>query len=194
MRNPFVVASVVVVLGAAGCGSGGSSKGSIPVKTITEPNRTVTYTENSSSMESTIHCAKPSVGCEAATSDRVVVREPVRDARREDVLVFKTPGTQPVCGTSHAGEVFLERLIGLPGDTVRENAHGVIYINGKKLNEPYVQHRLEDTKNFSGTWRVPEGEYFFMGDNRAESCDSRVWGAVPAANLIGTVEQILRHG
>ncbi len=86
----------------------------------------------------------------------------------------------------------MKRLIGLPGDTVYEDKQGFIWINGKKLDEPYVQpqRRLEDARNndYSGrTWHVPKGDYFFMGDNRGESCDSRRWGAVPRGNLIGKV-------
>jgi signal peptidase I len=45
--------------------------------------------------------------------------------------------------------------------------------------------KFRDTQ--TGTWHVPKGQYFFMGDNRAQSCDSRQWGSVPRDNLIGTV-------
>ena len=146
------------------------------------------YRIPSSSMEPTLHCAKPSPGCEAHFSDRVLANRFIfhfRDPKRGEVIVFKTPGDKPVCGTSHAHEVFVKRLIGLPGDHVSENA-GIVYINNVRLDEPYVKPSRRD-QNPPESWIVPKGEYFFMGDNRAESCDSRVWGSVPRKNLIGEV-------
>jgi signal peptidase I len=44
-----------------------------------------------------------------------------------------------------------------------------------------------DSEHYDKTWRVPKGDYFMIGDNRGRSCDSRSWGAVPPANLIGPV-------
>lgn len=76
----------------------------------------------------------------------------------------------------------MKRLIGLPGETVSEHA-GVISIDGKPLHENYVLGRAQDRT--VGTWRVPKGHYFFAGDDRSHSCDSRMWGSVPRAGLIG---------
>lgn len=146
------------------------------------------YRIPSSSMEPTLHCAKPASGCEAHYSDRVLANRFIyhfRDPKRGEVIVFKTPGDKPVCGTTHAHEVFVKRLIGLPGDHVSEQ-NGIVYINNVRLNEPYVKPDRRD-QNPPESWNVPKGEYFFMGDNRAQSCDSRVWGPVPRANLIGEV-------
>jgi signal peptidase I len=146
------------------------------------------YRIPSSSMEPTLHCARPSAGCEAHFSDRVLANRFIyrfRDPRRGEIIVFKTPGNSPVCGTTRAHEVFVKRLIGLPGETVSER-DGIVYINNVRLNEPYIQASRRD-HNPPGSWVVPKGQYFFMGDNRAQSCDSRVWGAVPRANLIGEV-------
>jgi len=91
------------------------------------------------------------------------------------------------------GGTFIKRVIGVSGDTVHEDHKGFIEINGKRLTEPYLSadRRLADTAHFGQTWHVPNGNYF-MGDNRAQSCDSRVWGSVPARNVIGPVTKIIR--
>jgi signal peptidase I len=146
------------------------------------------YRIPSSSMEPTLHCARPGQGCEARLSDRVLANRFIyhfRDPHRGEIVVFNTPkAAQEMCGASGT---FVKRLIGLPGDTVTEKNGGNVYINGKKLNEPYIKPDRRARDSTTGTWRVPQGEYFFMGDNRGESCDSRRWGSVPRKNLIGKV-------
>ena len=107
-------------------------------------------------------------------------------------MVFQAPPkADQVCG----GGVYIKRLIGLPGETVHEDGSGFIYINGKQLKEPYLRRdlRLGDSVHFDKTWRVPKSDYFFMGDNRGMSCDSRNWGPVPGGNILGKVVKIERH-
>jgi signal peptidase I len=152
------------------------------------------YKIPTSSMEPTLHCARPGAFCEAGTSDRVLAcRFCYRfwSPQRGDVIVFSTPALAAAdCG---AGGTFVKRLIGLPGDTVREDRDGFIYVNGKKLTEPYVsaaarkQDVTQNPSHVNATWKVPQGHYFFMGDNRAHSCDSRLWGSVARSALIGKV-------
>src|SRR5258708_38776934 len=92
-------------------------------------------------MRQTRHCARPSAGCEAHFSDRVLANRFIyrfRDPKRGEIIVFKTPGTKPVCGTEHAGEVFVRRLSGLPGEHVSER-DGDSYINNVLLHEPCIQ-------------------------------------------------------
>ena len=148
------------------------------------------YRIPSSSMEPTLHCARDASGCEARFSDRVLANRFIyrfRDPRRGEIVVFETPpAARQRCG---AGGTFVKRLIGLPGDRVElrnEGGSSYVYINGKKLDEPYIEPDRRDTRG-AETYNVPRGQYFMMGDNRSQSCDSREWGTVPRKNLIGKV-------
>jgi signal peptidase I len=148
------------------------------------------YRIPSSSMEPTLHCAKPAGGCESRFSDRVLANRFIyrfRDPERGEIVVFETPpAARQRCG---AGGTFVKRLIGLPGDRLElrnEGGSSYVYVNGKKLDEPYIQQGRRDSRG-AESWDVPQGQYFMMGDNRSQSCDSREWGTVPRKNLIGKV-------
>ena len=148
------------------------------------------YRIPSSSMEPTLHCAKPASGCEARFSDRVLANRFIyhlRDPHRGEIVVFDTPDAARVkCG---AGGTFVKRLIGLPGETVEvrlQPGEGYVFINGKKLDEPYIEPERRSTEEF-GPATVPKNSYFMMGDNRSQSCDSRDWG-------IGAARQPDRQG
>jgi signal peptidase I len=95
--------------------------------------------------------------------------------KRGDVIVLEAPN-------GNEGD-FIKRVIGLPGDTV-EVIQGAVYVNGVKLDEPYVKrsftYSLEKTT-------VPEDSYFVLGDNRDVSNDSHRWGTLSGENIIGKV-------
>lgn len=144
-------------------------------------------------MEPTLHCARPGLGCEGTASDEVVAESPVRQVERGDVVVYESPALAASrCGS---GGKLLHRVIGLPGERLElryEGGLSYVYINGKKLDEPYIGPNRRDARG-PETFLIPKGEYFVMGDNRSQSCDSREWGTVPAANLVGRVVQVVRR-
>jgi len=154
------------------------------------------YRIPSSAMEPTLNCAGPGIGCLGSTEDRVLACRlclVFGSPSRGDIEVFTTPpAAANACGE---GGTFVKRVIGLPGETVREDDKGFISIRGPdstqwtRLDEPYVsaQARRLDTGHPNQTWKVPKGSYFMVGDNRSASCDSRQWGSVPNGDLIGPV-------
>lgn len=108
---------------------------------------------------------------------------------RFDVIVFHATPTDD----------YVKRIIGLPGDTIRYH-NDQLYVNGKKVAEPYLKQNkaalpagVDLTQNFSlknmeGTYRVPKGKLWVMGDNRRNSEDSRYFGFVDERKVVGKVQ------
>ncbi|MEP6973580.1 MAG: signal peptidase I [Actinomycetota bacterium] len=143
----------------------------------------------------------PSMERTLITGDRVLVNKVpyyFHDPRRGDIIVFSNPNPEATPSRGLVGgflhwlfqglgfqqpenEDFIKRVIGLPGDVV-EGKHGSVYVNGVKLNEPYL---TQNTQPFPAK-TVPAGKLFVMGDNRGNSLDSRFGlGYVPIDNVIG---------
>lgn len=126
---------------------------------------------------------------------------PYTDVKRGDIIVFRWP--------PDISQNYVKRVIGVPGDRIRLENKKLI-LNGRLIDEPYVQHidtRMEPYRdNFpaepwgpvtprgirmlaehtrAGELLVPQGHYFALGDNRDNSLDSRYWGFVPRANIMG---------
>lgn len=130
------------------------------------------------SMESTIH-----------DDDKVLLLKPVKNFRHGDIVVFKS-GT---FGGDGNERYFIKRIIGLPGDTVeiiKDPEDGVFYVwrNGEKLVEEYIGSAM---KAEMPRVVVPEGQFFYMGDNRGNSTDSRALGCRSFESILGRV--LLRY-
>jgi signal peptidase I len=108
------------------------------------------------------------------------------DPQRGDIVVFYPP---------FAGPVLIKRIVGLPGETISLK-DGAVYVDGRRLDEPYV--RVVDgapvpSEPFSNgqpwslqePYTVPADNYFVMGDNRVDSGDSREFGPVQRAQMVG---------
>jgi len=91
---------------------------------------------------------------------------------RGDIIVFRS--------TTVADLDLVKRVIGLPGDKV-EVRNGKVILNGQTLSEAYINA----APNYYGTWKVPDGYLFVLGDNRNDSSDSHQWGYLPQQNIIG---------
>ncbi len=137
---------------------------------------------------------------------------PVGEPQRGDVFVFRYPN--PEHDPKKEGIDYIKRVIGLPGDEIKYQ-NKTLFINGKEIPQTYVgpfigsgdegrkmagaevddemipgatHHLLKSSMLMAGregTWHVPPGHYFAMGDNRDNSEDSRYWGFVPEQNVIG---------
>lgn len=99
------------------------------------------------------------------------------------------------CPVAQAGaqqQAFIKRLVGMPGDRFKL-IKGEVWINGKRLDEPYINQYPSCADpalavigcTFAREFTIPPGMYYFLGDNRARSDDSRYWGPIPQENLIG---------
>ncbi|ANK60779.1 signal peptidase I [Loigolactobacillus backii] len=131
----------------------------------------------------------PSMEPNFMNNDRVLVWRHSK-LERGDVVILHAPD----------GSMYIKRIIGMPGDTVRSK-NDTMYVNGKKLSEPYLANYKEQqaanndglfTDNFSlnslfHRKTVPKGEYFVMGDNRPISKDSRMIGFIPRGKIQGKV-------
>jgi signal peptidase I len=111
-------------------------------------------------------------------TDKVTYR--FNEPQRGDVIVFKAP--------TNDGEEFIKRIIALPGESVKVE-NGKIFVNDGQLNEMYINNAMATR---GGTFlsdgesvKVPDAEYFVLGDNRPYSSDSRTWGFVPKGKITG---------
>ena len=145
------------------------------------------YAIPSSAMEPTLHCARPAPGCEAGTKDRVVALTRFVSYERGDLVVFEAPEeAERRCG---AGGTFVKRIVGLPGEEVWTRlvaGRQHVYVEGERLTEPYIEDKRRSSRGKAVGVFLGD-EYFVLGDNRAQSCDSSVWGPLPADNLKGEI-------
>ena len=118
----------------------------------------------SGSMENTIQIGDFAVGSRLNT----------KDIQRYDIVTFDSPDNPKI--------TYIKRVIGLPGETVIVQ-NGEVWVDGEKLDDSFVKESMNDSGD--GTYVVPEGCYFMMGDNRHNSLDSRYWGFVPEDHIVG---------
>ncbi|MGB3650964.1 MAG: signal peptidase I, partial [Rivularia sp. (in: cyanobacteria)] len=117
------------------------------------------------------------------TGDRLVVEKisyRFNSPKFGDIVVFQPPPELQRRGYSE-DQAFIKRVIGTPGDTIKID-DGKVYVNDNLLQENYIKE--PSVKPFPLV-KVPENQYFMMGDNRNDSNDSRYWGFLPKTNMIG---------
>ena len=99
---------------------------------------------------------------------------PEKTVERGDIIAFES---------DELDKILIKRCIGLPGEKIVLDKEGRLFINDVYFEEPYVVYESEE----SGVWVVPDGCYFFLGDNRAGSYDAREWDEpfIPEDRIIG---------
>jgi signal peptidase I len=129
--------------------------------------------------------------------DRILVNKlsyHFHPVHRGDIVVFARPPAEN-CGGLPVNDL-VKRVIGLPGNVISLSG-GYVYIDGKKLDESWLpaseqgvteQGPAGNNSNLARPYKVPANDYFVMGDNRQDSCDSRYWGPITKSLIVGKVE------
>ncbi|MBV6433579.1 MAG: Signal peptidase I T [Bryobacteraceae bacterium] len=107
--------------------------------------------------------------------NKFVYKFGIGDIQRGDMIVFHFP--------ADPSKSYIKRVIGLPGDTIAVE-DGVVYVNGKRLDETYVPDEYRDRQSIP-LLRVPPEHYYVLGDHRTSSNDSRAWGPVHRQYIYG---------
>ncbi|QGQ95892.1 signal peptidase I [Paenibacillus psychroresistens] len=113
----------------------------------------------------------PSMQPTLIANTRFMITTNTNNLMHGNIIIFNAP----------EGKMYVKRIIGIGGDTV-EVKNNSLYLNGNEINEPYLNEK--DNMDFA-QYTVPEGAYFVMGDNRAQSHDSRAMGPITKDNIIG---------
>ena len=108
--------------------------------------------------------------------DRILINRNLGELNRGEVIIFLYPKDR--------SKSYFKRIIGLPGETI-EILEGKVFINGQILDEPYVDDAYNQAKGNFPPRKVPDYQYFVMGDNRDNSSDSRYWGTVDKELITG---------
>jgi signal peptidase I len=131
-----------------------------------------------------------------AVYDRILVQKAFftwHDVREGNIVVFTHPPLDHCPGVP-AGDL-VKRVIALPGQTIY-SAGDSIYINGHRLAEPYLpgyDPLGPPIASRQHPYRVPPGEFYVLGDNRADSCDSRYWGPIRGSSIVGKAIVVIWH-
>ena len=107
------------------------------------------------------------------------------------VLLMKTTRFErgDLCGFTWNNKLLIKRVIGIPGDWIEIDTDGTVYLNGEKLEEPYVQQKAFGECDLEFPFQVPQEQYFVLGDMRESSIDSRntLVGCVENEQIIGKI-------
>ena len=107
------------------------------------------------------------------------------------VLLMKTNRFDrgDLCGFTWNNKLLIKRVIGVPGDWIEIDTDGTVYLNGEKLDEPYVEQKALGECDLEFPYQVPQEQYFVIGDMRESSIDSRntVIGCIPKEQIVGKV-------